>query len=292
MPQFWASFNNAHKRIQDGGWAREVTQADFPIFRDVAGVNLRLAAGGVRELHWHQAAEWAVMTYGQCRVTVLDLKGRAYVQDVKEGICGSSAGYPHSLQGLGPDGCEFVIAFDDGRASEFNTLLVTDWFAHTPPDALAQNFGVPAATFKSIRFMICGFSSEGNPGLLPMIRQRCGPASQHRSIGADAVPEGRPGNRPRLAALVSYLAETILARPDWGQVAYHSVVPSLGGSDSVLLAAGIVGATVMPYAIYLQGALPNGEARRTRPVMWHGRSVSPISISPLRWGSPASSISP
>jgi manganese transport protein len=54
-----------------------------------------------------------------------------------------------------------------------------------------------------------------------------------------------------IAALVgviglSYLAETVLARPDWSEIAYHSVVPWLGGSDSVLLAAGIVGATVMP----------------------------------------------
>jgi oxalate decarboxylase len=57
------------------------------------------------------------------------------------------AGYPHSLQGLGPDGCAFVICFDAGDASEFNTLLVTDWFAHTPPAVLADNFGVPADTF-------------------------------------------------------------------------------------------------------------------------------------------------
>jgi hypothetical protein len=31
------------------------------------------------------------------------------------------------LQGLDPDGCEFVIAFDNGNSSEFNTLLITDW---------------------------------------------------------------------------------------------------------------------------------------------------------------------
>ena len=151
MPQFWASFNNAHKRIQNGGWAREVTQADFPISKDIAGVNMRLSAGGIRELHWHKFAEWAIMTYGQCRVTVLDPKGRAYVQDVKEGdLWFFPAGFPHSLQGLGSDGCEFVIAFDDGSASEFSTLLVTEWLAHTPPEVLAQNFNVPAATFKSI----------------------------------------------------------------------------------------------------------------------------------------------
>lgn len=53
----------------------------------------------------------------------------------------------------------------------------------------------------------------------------------------------------------SYLAETLLTRPDWGQIVYHAVVPWLGGSDSVLLAVGIVGATVMPHVIYLHSSL-------------------------------------
>jgi oxalate decarboxylase len=151
IPQFWASFNNAPRRIQDGGWARQVTKSDFPISTTISGVNMRLSAGGIRELHWHQAAEWAFMTYGSCRVTVLDPQGRAYVNDVKEGdIWYFPAGYPHSLQGLEPDGCEFIICFDDGAANEFNTLLVTDWFAHTPPSVLAENFGVPADTFANI----------------------------------------------------------------------------------------------------------------------------------------------
>jgi oxalate decarboxylase len=151
MPTTWASFNNAPKRIQNGGWAREVTVADFAISKEISGVNMRLTAGGIRELHWHQAAEWAIMTYGTCRVTVLDAQGRPYVADVKEGdLWYFPPGAPHSLQGLGPDGCEFVICFDDGHADEFNTLLVTDWFAHTPPEILAKNFGVPPETFSRI----------------------------------------------------------------------------------------------------------------------------------------------
>lgn len=149
--QIWSSFNTSPRRIQDGGWAREVTQRSFPISTTIAGVNMRLTAGGIRELHWHQAAEWAYMTYGNCRVTVLDPSGRPYVADVKEGdLWYFPAGYPHSLQGLGPDGCEFVICFDDGAASEFNTLLVTDWIAHTPPSVLGKNFGLPEGTFANI----------------------------------------------------------------------------------------------------------------------------------------------
>ncbi|MGY3081908.1 hypothetical protein ACVWZZ_008316 [Bradyrhizobium sp. LM6.10] len=79
LPMDWASFNNAPRRIQNGGWARQVTVEDFAISKEISGVNMRLSAGGIRELHWHQAAEWAIMTYGSCRITVLDTQGRPYV---------------------------------------------------------------------------------------------------------------------------------------------------------------------------------------------------------------------
>jgi oxalate decarboxylase len=151
MPQFWTSFNLVPKRIQNGGWARQITQDDFKISTTIAGVNMRLGPGGVRELHWHQQAEWAVVTAGTCRITILDQDGRPEVADVGEGdLWYFPAGLPHSLQGLDPDGTEFVIAFDNGDSSEFNTLLVTDWIAHTPPEVLTKNFGLPVDAFKNI----------------------------------------------------------------------------------------------------------------------------------------------
>ncbi len=52
-----------------------------------------------------------------------------------------------------------------------------------------------------------------------------------------------------------YLAETVMARPEWGQIFYHSVVPQLGGHEALLLTVGIIGATVMPHVIYLHSAL-------------------------------------
>jgi oxalate decarboxylase len=79
MLQMWASFNTAPRRIQNGGCS------DAGRLPHISGVNMRLTAGGVRELHWHQAAEWAYMTYGNCRVTVIDPMGRPYVADVKGG---------------------------------------------------------------------------------------------------------------------------------------------------------------------------------------------------------------
>jgi len=53
---------------------------------------------------------------------------------------------------------------------------------------------------------------------------------------------------------ISYLVEIFLAKPDWSQVAWHTLVPSLG-ADSVLVAVGMLGATVMPHVIYLHSDL-------------------------------------
>jgi hypothetical protein len=55
LPTFWATYNNAPRRIQNGGWARQVTQYDFQISTEIAGVNMRLTRGGIRELHWQRA---------------------------------------------------------------------------------------------------------------------------------------------------------------------------------------------------------------------------------------------
>jgi manganese transport protein len=57
---------------------------------------------------------------------------------------------------------------------------------------------------------------------------------------------------------VCYIIETILDRPDWGQLAYDAVVPRFAGPESVLLATGILGATVMPHVVFLHSALTQG----------------------------------
>lgn len=151
VQNFWFPFSRAHKRIQEGGWARQVTVKDLPISTTIAGVNMRLLAGAIRELHWHQASEWAIMLYGNARITVVDPEGRSFVNDLKEGdLWFFPSGYPHSIQGLGPDGCEFLLVFDDGHFSEDETFLISDWMDHTPVEVLSKNFGLPKAAFNNI----------------------------------------------------------------------------------------------------------------------------------------------
>src|SRR6266849_5162134 len=147
----WYSYDLTKKRIQEGGWTHQVTQRELPSSTDIAGVNMRLTAGSFRELHWHTADEWAIMLYGNARVTVLNLDGTIFIDDVSKGdLWYFPAGFPHSIQGLGPDGCEFLLVFDEGAFSEDNTFLLSDWARRTPPSVLSKNFGLPASVLKNL----------------------------------------------------------------------------------------------------------------------------------------------
>ncbi len=135
-----------------GGSAKEVTVTQLPVSNSIAGVSMRLTPGGLRELHWHAiAAEWAYMVEGRCRITVLSPNGQAEVVDFEKGdIWYFPKGFPHALQGLPPDECHFILAFDDGHFSEFGTFSITDWFSRVPPEVLAQNIGLSAAAIAKL----------------------------------------------------------------------------------------------------------------------------------------------
>jgi len=158
IPNLRYSFSGPHVKMRDRGWSREVTARELPAAKTIAGVNMRLTAGGVRELHWHKEAEWALMLAGKARITAVDNDGDNFVADIEPGdLWYFPSGIPHSIQGLQPDGAEFVLAFPNGSFSEDSTFSITDMFAHMPKDALAKNFGTDQAAFDHIpkqeRFM-------------------------------------------------------------------------------------------------------------------------------------------
>jgi oxalate decarboxylase len=96
-------------------------------------------------------AEWAIMLYGNARITAVDQQGRSFVSDVAKGdLWLFPKGVPHSIQGLGPDGCQFLLVFDDGHFNEFETFLITDWLTHTPQEVLGKNFQVSESTFNQV----------------------------------------------------------------------------------------------------------------------------------------------
>jgi len=150
IPNLKFSFATARNRLLTGGWAREVTARELPVATELAGVNMRLKPGGIREMHWHKEAEWAFMLAGRARITAVDEQGRTFIDDIGEGdLWNFPSAIPHSIQGL-EEGCEFLLVFDDGNFSENETFLITDLFNHIPRDLLAKNFGVPESAFANV----------------------------------------------------------------------------------------------------------------------------------------------
>jgi oxalate decarboxylase len=179
LPNLRWSFADSHMHLAPGGWGRQTTVRELPVSTEIAGVSMRLKAGGVREMHWHKAAEWAFMLNGRARITAIDQDGRAFQDDVGEGdLWYFGPGIPHSIQGLEGDGCEFLLVFDDGNFSEEETFLLTDWLAHTPTEVLAKNFGVPENAFARIPEKELWIFQAEIPG----------PLAADRIIGAGPVP--------------------------------------------------------------------------------------------------------
>lgn len=172
MPNMRWSFADSHIRIEEGGWTRQTTIRELPTSKELAGVNMRLDEGVIRELHWHREAEWAYVLAGRVRVTGLDLEGGSFIDDLEEGdLWYFPSGHPHSLQGLSPNGTEFLLIFDDGNFSEESTFLLTDWIAHTPKSVLAGNFRMRPQTFKNIppseKYIFQGSVPDSIPKELP-----------------------------------------------------------------------------------------------------------------------------
>ncbi|KAI6116236.1 putative oxalate decarboxylase/oxidase [Pisolithus sp. B1] len=131
VPNFKWPFSLSRNRLQTGGWAREQNINDVPSATDIAGVNMRLEAGAIREMHWHSIAE-------------------VYLADVGPGdLWYFPPGFPHSIQAKNTteEGAEFLLIFDSGSFSEDSTFLLTDWLAHVPKEVIAKNFQVDASAF-------------------------------------------------------------------------------------------------------------------------------------------------
>ncbi|KAH9930043.1 oxalate decarboxylase [Fomitopsis serialis] len=146
-------FDLSHTRLQTGGWARQQNVNEMPISTDMAGVDMRLEAGAIRELHWHTSAEWAYVLKGSTQITTVTPDGQNYLATVNKGdLWYFPPGQPHSLQATADDpaGTEFLLVFDNGDFSDDSTFLLTDLMAHIPKEVVAKNFQLPQSAFDHI----------------------------------------------------------------------------------------------------------------------------------------------
>ena len=206
LPSFRFPLGTVAPRTFKGGTAKEATVVEFPVSDKLAGVYMTLEPGALREMHWHaNAAEWAYVIDGRCRVTTIDPENQAEIVDFGPGdVWYFPRGHGHSIQGLGPGLCTFVLVFDNGYFSEFGTFSISDWVGHTPPDVLARNFGVPSATFANFPKSEVYIAQGPAPAPLP---QDPGPGSllepplTHRYRLLAQAPETFPGGSMRIVSM-------------------------------------------------------------------------------------------
>ena len=149
MPEFTRSLDGGAPKITSGGWAKESTEHNLPIMKDLASVHMFLDAGASRELHWHAiAAEWAYVIDGHCQTVVLDPSGQTEINNYGPGdLWFFPKGHGHAIQAIGDKPMHFLLVFDNGAFSEHGTFSITDWVNVTPKDMLAANFGLTPAAF-------------------------------------------------------------------------------------------------------------------------------------------------
>src|SRR5882672_1643863 len=145
LPTFRFALEKSEGKVIGGNTAREATVEQLPISKGIAGVTMRLAPGGMRELHWHAtAAEWAFVNEGRVRTTVIQPNGESETNDFEPGDeWYFPRGHGHMLECLGNKPCHFILIFDNGYFSEFGTFSITDWISITPKSLVAKNLGVP-----------------------------------------------------------------------------------------------------------------------------------------------------
>jgi len=152
LPTFKFELEKSKGKVIGGNFGKEVTVEQLPISKGIAGVSMQLEPGGMRELHWHAtAAEWAFILTGRVRTTVIDPEGNQETNDFGPGdVWYFPRGHAHSLQGMGPGTCHFILIFDNGYFSEFGTFSITDWLGHVPKPLLAKNLGVPESALANL----------------------------------------------------------------------------------------------------------------------------------------------
>ncbi|GGI22142.1 cupin domain-containing protein [Bradyrhizobium guangdongense] len=145
---FTASLDKGPIKATSGGWAREVTARTLPLATGIAGAHLFVNAGGAREMHWHNSAEWAYVVDGHCQVTVVDPEGQLEVVNLAPGdLWFFPRGHSHAIQTLGSSPCHAILAFDDGLYSEHGTFGISDWMSRYDAPTLSQALGVSTETF-------------------------------------------------------------------------------------------------------------------------------------------------
>jgi oxalate decarboxylase len=150
IPNLKFSFAAARNRLLTGGWAREVTIRELPVATQIAGVNMRLKPGGIREMHWHpNTDEWQYYISGRGRMTVFASSEKARTFDYQAGDVGYVPfAIGHYVENIGEETLRFLEMF---RSDHCADVSLNQWMALTPPEFVQAHLNLDEQTMAALR---------------------------------------------------------------------------------------------------------------------------------------------
>lgn len=155
--QFCYPLEQQPPKLGPGGSTRGASVREFPASVGLAGVSMRLAPGGMRELHWHpNADEWQYYISGTAEMTVFLAQGQAVTELFAAGDVGYvPMGAGHYIKNTGSEVCRLLLGFNSGY---YQAIDLSNWLASNPQALLAGNFGISAELAAKLpaaeRFMV------------------------------------------------------------------------------------------------------------------------------------------
>jgi oxalate decarboxylase len=150
IPNLKFPFAAARNRLLTGGWSREVTARELPVAGQLAGVNMRIKPGGIRELHWHpNADEWQYFVSGRGRMTVFASSGKARTFDYQAGDVGSvPLAMGHYVENTGDETLRYLEMF---RSDHFADVSLNQWLGLTPPELVQAHRNLDPQAIAALR---------------------------------------------------------------------------------------------------------------------------------------------
>ncbi|MFT4037294.1 MAG: cupin domain-containing protein [Thermomicrobiales bacterium] len=173
LPPFSFPLESSTPTARPLGSIRWATQVQAPVLDGVAMASLRLAPGGLRELHWHlNAAELSYCLTGAGRIGIFAPDGSSETIAITPGsITFVPNGYTHYIENTGPDELHLVVGFTHARP---DTTDFSEALPAIPAPLLAQTFESPVSAFPFL-------ATQGDRIIVP--------APQGASETAAATPE-------------------------------------------------------------------------------------------------------
>ena len=134
---------------------------------------------------------WVYVVSGSCRTTLLSPEGAETNTFEPGDVWYFPRGWGHSIRGIGPSECRFILIFDDDAFAEDHTLSITDWLAHTSPAVVSQSLGLGMSGWPSFRRE--RLTLQGGPFL--MTPSRVLRPSRSRHLQRRIVTHWGPSNR-------------------------------------------------------------------------------------------------